>query len=613
MNIPKPIANSINILLVDDNPDNLRLLSNILIEKGYQTRRVISGEMALKASKATNFGLILLDINMPNLDGYEVCRQLKADSQTAKIPVIFISAYNEILDKVKAFNVGGADYISKPFQLEEVLARVDNQVKISNLQQQLEKLNNNLEQQINERTKELQIANKKLKEYQQKLLNRSLKDTVTNLDNKISFLSQLRHTSKLLKIKPNYNFSMFVFECYCPQLTSKAFDLRIEDLISLNIAERLSNSVDSCRVMARLGEHEFVIIIDGVSALESATEIAEKIKAKLTLPLDFNGQKFEIEVQYGIAFGIKDSDNPEQILKNARTLARQAKAQNYYTLQTLEKKIDLNESNNFNIVTEFELAFKKQELTLLYQPIISLNNHEIKELEVFLSWGKGEKQIISSSEIAQVIQQNLSLNIAVLNWIFKTANSDFKKWQELIIWEVNSSQKNENIMIRLKLLETELLQPDLIQYLKNITNNLEIDRKNIILEISEAFVQKNTLLAVKIIPQLKKLGFYLSIDNLSSRYLTLNNQYQLNIDNLKIANCLTNKIDTSTSQRTIITQIIGLAHHLNMTVIATDIETSEQLKSWQELGCELGTGNFFSQPVSSQEIENLMLNFSWLM
>ena len=147
-----------NILIVDDTPENLRLLSNALTEQGYKVRSVINGAMALMGAKAAPPDLILLDINMPQMNGYEVCEALKADEQTCEIPVIFISALDEVLDKVKAFRVGGRDYITKPFQFEEVLARIENQLTIRNLQQQLQEKNWFLQQsETREREKAYQL------------------------------------------------------------------------------------------------------------------------------------------------------------------------------------------------------------------------------------------------------------------------------------------------------------------------------------------------------------------------------------------------------------------------------------------------------------------------
>lgn len=126
-----------NILIVDDTPDNLRLLANMLIERGYKVRPAPSGTHALATTRKEIPDLILLDVMMPEMDGYEVCRTLKAEKQTRDIPVIFLSALNELEDKMKGFEAGGVDYITKPFHEKEVMLRVETHLKIRNLQQEL--------------------------------------------------------------------------------------------------------------------------------------------------------------------------------------------------------------------------------------------------------------------------------------------------------------------------------------------------------------------------------------------------------------------------------------------------------------------------------------------
>ena len=128
------------ILIVDDQPDNLRLLSQILIGQGYQVRKAINGSTALMGVQKFAPDLILLDINMPGLSGYEVCEKLKSDRKTKQISVIFLSASDKVMDKVQAFEVGGVDYITKPFQVPEVLARVETQIKIKRFNQMRENL-----------------------------------------------------------------------------------------------------------------------------------------------------------------------------------------------------------------------------------------------------------------------------------------------------------------------------------------------------------------------------------------------------------------------------------------------------------------------------------------
>ena len=137
-----------DVLIVDDTPANLRLLSKMLAEQGYQVRPVPDGPLALAATRAEPPDLILLDIRMPGMSGYQVCEHLKTDARTRDIPVIFISALDATQDKVKAFTAGGVDYVTKPFQVEEVLARVETHLAMRRLQKQLQDANEKMEREL---------------------------------------------------------------------------------------------------------------------------------------------------------------------------------------------------------------------------------------------------------------------------------------------------------------------------------------------------------------------------------------------------------------------------------------------------------------------------------
>ncbi|MGB3404618.1 MAG: response regulator [Microcoleaceae cyanobacterium] len=151
-----------DILIVDDTPNNLVLLSTILNRQQYSVRKALNGRMALRSVAMKPPDLILLDIKMPEMDGYEVCSHLKADVKTQDIPVIFLSALDDVPDKVKAFEVGGVDYITKPIQAEEVLVRVKTHLT-------LRQLTKKLEMRVEERTTELTTALENLRDTQQQL------------------------------------------------------------------------------------------------------------------------------------------------------------------------------------------------------------------------------------------------------------------------------------------------------------------------------------------------------------------------------------------------------------------------------------------------------------
>ncbi len=150
------------ILVVDDTPANVKLLRSLLLEQGYRVRVATNGNAALTSAQGRPPDVILLDIRMPDMNGYEVCEQLQTDEYTRDIPVIFLSALKEPLDKVKAFSSGGVDYVTKPFEAEAVLARVKTHLTLSQLRKELQQMNEDLERKVRERTAELEETNTEL-------------------------------------------------------------------------------------------------------------------------------------------------------------------------------------------------------------------------------------------------------------------------------------------------------------------------------------------------------------------------------------------------------------------------------------------------------------------
>ncbi len=225
-----------DILIVDDTVNNLKLLSDMLTASGYRVRKAVSGAIALMAVRSKAPDLILLDINMPDMDGYEVCRRLKANPITAPIPVVFLSALDASFDKVKAFDLGGADYITKPFQQDEVLRRIQNQLRIYFLTQQLEAKNRSLENAL-AYLKDSQAET--LQKGRMAALSQLMGGIAHELNNPVGFIaSNLNHAQAYFE---QLQGAVIAYRHQFPQTTPEGVDLGDLDFIATDFPKLLGS------------------------------------------------------------------------------------------------------------------------------------------------------------------------------------------------------------------------------------------------------------------------------------------------------------------------------------------------------------------------------------
>jgi diguanylate cyclase (GGDEF)-like protein len=264
------------ILVVDDTSHNLRLLSSMLTKRGYEVRGVIDGQMALMGIHAEMPDLVLLDINMPKMDGFQVCEQLKADPKTRDIPVIFISARDEVLDKVQAFSVGGVDYVTKPFQLAEVLARVESQLTLRRLQKKLQEQNDRLKQEIQSRL----VAEAELQKVNAELLNLANLDGLTQLANRRRFDEYLNNEwSRLAREQLPLSLVMCDID-YFKNFNDSYGHLAGDDCLR-KVSQVLKQSVRRpADLAARYGGEEFAILLPNTE-IDGAAIVAEQIRASV--------------------------------------------------------------------------------------------------------------------------------------------------------------------------------------------------------------------------------------------------------------------------------------------------------------------------------------------
>lgn len=336
---PGQLPSSEDILVIDDSVENLKFLLEVLTESGYRVRTANDGELALRSIKAKQPTLILLDLRMPGLDGFDVCRYLKADEAKLDIPIIIISSSTDFFSKAKGFELGAVDYVTKPLNAQEVLLRIVTHLKLFNIQQQLKMQNlhllkakeqsecanrklmqteqvladyiNNLEQIVLERTVALEKANLTL-------MYLCEHDELTGISNRRKFdaISQAewQHTQNLHLSLSLIMIDIDWFKAYNDHYGHQAGDHCLHQ-VAQAIEATIQRSTD---LVARYGGEEFVVILPGTDAI-NARQLAEEVRRSvqaLNIPHVGNPSYSVVTISLGVATCIPDLQHDFSALLN---------------------------------------------------------------------------------------------------------------------------------------------------------------------------------------------------------------------------------------------------------------------------------------------------------
>ncbi|MGD9731805.1 MAG: diguanylate cyclase [Desulfamplus sp.] len=294
-----------NILVVDDNPQNLRLLIAILSMRGYKVRPAPSGSIALESAFSTPPDLILLDIMMPEMNGYEVCQKLKESELTSSVPVIFISAIDAVADKVKAFEMGAVDYITKPFQAEEILARVNTHLSLRRTQKMLEE-EIELRKESEERLKVISLKYQKM----------ATQDYLTGVSNRRFFMERAQEElSRANRYTHPLTFMMMDIDHF--KNINDTYGHHAGDQVLKNVASICTDNLRVHDLFGRIGGEEFSAMLPETN-LNDAIVVAERIRKSVEdAEWAIDGKKVSCTISIGMSQLNDDSETLDNLMKKA--------------------------------------------------------------------------------------------------------------------------------------------------------------------------------------------------------------------------------------------------------------------------------------------------------
>ena len=580
-----------DILIVDDTPDNLHLLSRMLTRQGYNVRKALNGSMALTAAQTVAPDLILLDIMMPEMDGYEVCQHLKANAKTAEIPVIFLSALDDVLDKVKGFQVGGVDYITKPFQFEEVLARVQNQLALRAAELEVRILNAELEARVKERTQQLEEANAKL-------LQMALHDALTGLPNRALLMTDLNQSIQQAKADPNYQFAVLFLDCDRFKVVNDSLGHLVGDELLILISRRLNLYIKPQNTLARLGGDEFAILLTEIPNSHHAIELADQILESFSKPFQLERHEVFINASIGIVIGHDEYNEPEHLLRDADTAMYRAKALGKGQYHIFDPAMHAAALERLQLETDLRRGLEQQELVVHYQPIVNLNTGKIAGFEALVRWRHPERGLVPPGLFIPIAEET-GLITPIGYWVLSESCRQLRTWQK-------QNLVDSNVFVSVNLSVKQFCQPNLLEQIDQVLEQSQLAPNCLKLEITESAIMDNEKDVAFILREMRKRHILISIDDFGTGYSSLSYLHSFPVDTLKVDKSFVQRLNQEPENVGLIPVIISLAKTMNMSVIAEGIELPEQLMILKELSCGFGQGYFFSKPVPPEQLMELL-------
>ncbi|MGL5832267.1 MAG: two-component system response regulator [Waterburya sp.] len=600
-----------NILVVDDIADNLRVLSAALTERGYQVRCVKNGTMALLTAKKNPPQLILLDIKMPDMDGYQVCEQLKQDELTRDIPIIFLSAFDDVLDKVKAFSVGGVDYITKPFQAEEIVVRIQHQLALQGAKAEIAELNNQLEQKVQQRTVQLEemidLLNLEITQHQKtqgQLSHQALHDALTGLPNRILFMEHLTKAIQRHRRNPDYLFAVLFIDLDRFKIINDSWGHAVGDQLLIAISGLLQECSRDLDTVARLSGDEFTILVEDLQDHQDAIAIAERLLDQLASPIHLPEQKVFSGASIGIVLGASNYHDGLELLRDADIAMYRAKALGKGRYAVFDQEMYDQTIHLSQLETNLRAALEHQDFVLYYQPIVSLETSKLVGFEALVRWQHPQKGLIAPGEFI-AIAEDTGLIIPIGEWVLHRACQQLYTWQSEL-------PEADTLHISVNLSSKQIKQFDFVDKLSQILADTGLQGSSLKLELTETMLMDQGEKTIELLTQIKQQQVQLSIDDFGTGYSSLSYLHRFPVDTLKIDRSFVSQITAEGNNCEIVKTIVTLAHSLGMKAIAEGVETSHQVTHLTNLGCEAAQGYYFAKPLNQVDAELLIKNNSFL-
>ncbi|MGB6006779.1 GGDEF/EAL domain-containing response regulator [Castellaniella sp.] len=573
-------AQAATLLVVDDVPENIHELLAALRDE-FRIQVASDGARALEIVQGTAPpDLVLLDIQMPGMDGYEVCRRIKSAPSGRHMPVMFVTVIDDTQDKLRGFALGAADYVTKPFDIEEVRARVRAHLELARLRRFLEDL-------VAQRTAMLQVSEEKYR-----ILTH--RDPLTGLPNRVLFAELLAHAIQMA----GYGSGRFALLCLDLDKFAAINETQGHgqgDRVLVQVAQRLRGLLSEHDALARVGGDEFYLILDRDQGEQGTDLAAQRLLDALAVPFEVDGREIYVSAGIGVALYPEDGETAEVLLSRADATLHQAKVDGRGSLRFFSPEIMLRAQERLSLEAELRRALEQGEFRVHYQPQFHLGQRAVTGLEALVRWQHPQRGLIAPGEFISLAEES-GLIVPLGHWVLQEVGRQLRQWRD-------EGRAPGYVAVNLC-----ALQLDCDGFAESVqavlqANGLEPERLE--LEITESCLMADRVRASAALETLRRLGVRLSIDDFGTGYSSMSYLQHLKVHRLKIDMSFIRDLETNPSNVSIVTAIIALGHSLGLDIVAEGVETPQQLDHLRRLGCDLIQGYLVGRPVPSPQALDL--------
>ena len=567
MSAPLPAA---PIAIIADDEDLGRLLLAETAEaSGLRALSFDDGAAALNAALSHEVAIVLLDVDMPGMDGYAVCRRLRAEARFASVPIVMVTGHEDAAAITRAFEAGATDFISKPVNWALLPRRLAYILRNAAAAERIERL--------------------------------AYFDTLTGLPNRQRCLETAQRLFADAE-RSQEQVAVLYMDLNSFKRVNDTFGHSVGDAVLQNVAGKLSHIVsrfqaeDAHVSVSRFGGDEFVVLVRHHAARTLAADIAGACQATLKDPIAYDGLEFYSAPSIGIAVYPDDGADVTTVLKHADTAMYQAKTGANGSTAMYTAAMSSRLRNWLDLEGRLRRAVQEDLLHLHYQPKFRLSDNRLVGVEALLRWCDTEHGEIPPTRFIEIAEDS-GLIIDLGSWVVRAACRQLREWQN----------RGLALPVAINVSGKELLHGDPARVVEEEAAAAGIPVSLIEVEITESLLVKDSAKVRGALERLRRLGCRIALDDFGTGYSSLAYITRFPPDRIKIDKAFVDSLDRSASDAAIANAILSLGESLNVTITAEGIERKGQLEWLRRRGCHEGQGFLLSMPLSARDLEQRFL------